>query len=205
MPASPHALATGLRDVQRLDFHAAVPLFLKPDETSPSPIITPCQFANRHSGVCFSIAFRAGHRHFSREKMCIRDSAQWNDSALRPFTMNHRHAGSSAVDLSFLLDAPAGKSGFVRVQGGHFVKGDGSRIRFWGVHLTDWSPGSVLLPPKEDIPMWANSLARFGVNCVRLHFLDLPAPRGIIDGTKDDSRSFDPQQLDRLDFMVRCV
>ena len=129
-------------------------------------------------------------------------AAQWNDSALRPFTMNHRHAGSSAVDLSFLLDAPAGKSGFVRVQGGHFVKGDGSRIRFWGVHLTDWSPGSVLLPPKEDIPMWANSLARFGVNCVRLHFLDLPAPRGIIDGTKDDSRSFDPQQLDRLDFMV---
>jgi hypothetical protein len=67
MPASPHALATGLRDVQRLDFHAAVPLFLKPDETSPSPIITPCQFANRHSRVCFSIAFRAGHRHFSRE------------------------------------------------------------------------------------------------------------------------------------------
>jgi hypothetical protein len=60
----------------------------------------------------------------------------------------------------------------------------------------------VLLPPKEDIPMWANSLARFGVNCVRLHFLDLPAPRGIIDGTKDDSRSLDAQQLDRLDFLV---
>jgi len=129
-------------------------------------------------------------------------AAQWNDGALRPFAMNHRHAGSSPVDLSFLLDAPAGKSGFIRVQGGHFVKGDGSRIRFWGVHLTDWSPGSVLLPPKEDIPMWANSLARFGVNCVRLHFLDLASPRGIIDGTKDDSRSFDPQQLDRLDFLV---
>ena len=129
-------------------------------------------------------------------------AAQWNDSALRPFVMNHRHAGSSAVDLSFLLDAPAGKSGFIRVQGGHFVKGDGNRIRFWGVHLTDWSPGSVLLPPKEDIPMWAASLARFGVNCVRLHFLDLPSPRGIIDSTKNDSRSFDPQQLDRLDFMV---
>ena len=116
--------------------------------------------------------------------------------------MSHRHAGPSAVDLSFLLDAPAGKNGFIGVQGGHFVKGDGSRIRFWGVHLTDWSPGSVLLPPKEDIPMWASSLARFGVNCVRLHFLDLASPRGIIDGAKNDSRSFDAQQLDRLDFMV---
>jgi hypothetical protein len=129
-------------------------------------------------------------------------AAQWNDSALRPFAIDHRHAGSPAVDLSFLLDRPAGRNGFIRVQGGHFVKGDGGRIRFWGVHLTDWSPGSVLLPPKEDAPMWAESLARFGVNCVRLHFLDLASPRGIIDATKNDSRSFDPQQLDRLDFMV---
>lgn len=128
--------------------------------------------------------------------------AQWNDSALRPFVMDHRRAAASPADLSFLLDPPAGKNGFIRVQGGHFVKGDGSRIRFWGVHLTDWSPGSVLLPPKQDIPMWVNSLARFGVNCVRLHFLDLAAPRGIIDGSRNDSQSFDAQQLDRLDFLV---
>lgn len=128
--------------------------------------------------------------------------AQWNDGALRPFAMNHRRADGSPADLSFLLDAPAGKAGFIRVQGGHFVKGDGSRIRFWGVHLTDWSPGSILLPPKQDIPMWATTLARFGVNCVRLHFLDLAAPRGIVDGSRNDSQSFDPQQLDRLDFLV---
>jgi len=38
--------------------------------------------------------------------------------------------------------------------------------------------------------MYAATLARFGVNIVRLHFLDLPAPRGIIDSTRDDSRSF---------------
>src|ERR1700689_3891636 len=116
--------------------------------------------------------------------------------------MNHRDALGSVADLSFLLDAPAGKSGFIRLQNGHFVRPDGSRIRFRGVHLTDWSRGSVLLPPKEDIPMWAATLARFGVNIVRLHFLDLAAPRGIVDATKNDSRSFDQQQLDRLDFMV---
>ncbi|MGH8247487.1 MAG: hypothetical protein ACREUU_13770, partial [Gammaproteobacteria bacterium] len=37
---------------------------------------------------------------------------------------------------------------------------------------------------------------------VRLHFLDLFAPRGIIENSRDDSRTFDPQQLDRLDFLV---
>jgi hypothetical protein len=70
------------------------------------------------------------------------------------------------------------------------------------VHLTDWSKGSVLLPSKEDAPMWAATLSRFGVNLVRLHFLDLPSPRGIIDGTRQDTQHFDPSQLDRLDFLV---
>jgi hypothetical protein len=50
--------------------------------------------------------------------------------------------------------------------------------------------------------MWAATLARFGVNCVRLHFLDLPAPRGIIDSQRDDSGGFDPRQLDRLDYLI---
>jgi hypothetical protein len=127
--------------------------------------------------------------------------AQWDDGLLKPFVMNHRAGGSSVADVSFLLDAPAGKTGFTRVVGGHLVNGAGKRQRLWGVHITDWSRGPVLLPPKEDAPMWAATLARFGVNCVRLHFLDLAAPRGIIYATRTDSRSFDPEQLDRLDFL----
>ena len=127
--------------------------------------------------------------------------AQRSDSLFVPFTMEHRASDSSSLDLSFLLDAPAGKHGFARVRNGHLVRGDGTRLRLWGVHLTDWSRGSVLLPPKEDAPMWASTLARYGINCVRLHFIDLDAPRGII-AAGTDSRHFDPQQLDRLDFLV---
>jgi hypothetical protein len=128
--------------------------------------------------------------------------AQAPDSSLLvPFTMEHRAADSTSLDLSFLLDAPAGKHGFVRVRDGHLARGDGARLRLWGVHLTDWSRGSVLLPPKEDVPLWASTLARYGINCVRLHFIDLDAPRGII-AAGADSRGFDPQQLDRLDFLV---
>src|SRR5262245_44430160 len=125
-----------------------------------------------------------------------------SDSGLKPFTMNHREGSNSLIDLSFLLEPPAGKKGFIRVEGSHFFKPDRKRIRFWGVNLTDWSKGSVMLPPKEDAPMWAATLARFGVNCVRLHFLDLAAPRGLIDQTREDSREFDAQQLDCLDFFI---
>ena len=128
--------------------------------------------------------------------------AQWDDSRLRPFVMDHRDAKVSPAYVSFLLDGPAGKDGFIRVENGHLAKGNGQRIRFWGVHFTDWSRGSVEIPPKDDMPLWASTLARFGVNLVRLHFLDLDSPRGLIDASGNDSRSFDPQQLDRLDFEV---
>ena len=121
---------------------------------------------------------------------------------LKPFTMNHRQGSNSVINLSFLLDAPAGKDGFIRVQGRHLIKPDGEPIRFWGFNLTEWSRGSVEIPSKEDAPFWADTLARFGVNFVRLHFLDLAAPRGLIDATRDDTQHFDPAQLDKEDFFI---
>jgi hypothetical protein len=126
------------------------------------------------------------------------------DATLRPFTIDHRKAllAHSPVDVSFLLDAPAGNHGFVRAQGGHLVTADGKRIRFWGVNVTDWSKGSVMIPSKEDGPLWAATLARFGVNCVRFQFLDLPTPRGLIDGKRDDTRALDPEAFDREDFFI---
>lgn len=121
-----------------------------------------------------------------------------------PFTMDHRRAASShsPVDVSFLLDAPAGKQGFIQVKDGHLATGDGQRIRFWGVNITDWSKGSRQIPSKEDAPFWAATLARFGVNCVRFQFLDLETPRGLIDSRRQDSRGFDAEQLDREDFFI---
>lgn len=125
-------------------------------------------------------------------------------TTLQPFVMDHRRGllAHSPVDVSFLLDAPAGKHGFVRGQDGHLVTGDGKRIRFWGMNVTDWSKGSVMVPSKEDSRLWAATLARFGVNCVRFQFLDLPTPRGLIDGKRNDTRAFDPAQLDLEDFFI---
>ena len=96
-----------------------------------------------------------------------------------PFSIDHRRAAEShsPVNVSFLLEAPAGKHGFIQVLNGHLATGDGQRIRLWGVNVTDWSKGSRQIPSKEDAPLWAATLARFGVNCVRFQFLDLEAPR----------------------------
>jgi hypothetical protein len=121
---------------------------------------------------------------------------------LKPFVIDHRHAADSVIDLSFLLEPPAGKDGFVHVKNDQILRGNGTPIRFWGFNITEWSRGSTEIPTKEDSPMWASALARSGANLVRLQFLDLPAPRGLIDGSRDDSQHFDPVQLDNEDFFL---
>ena len=125
-------------------------------------------------------------------------------NGMAPFSMDHRRAAltHSPVDVSFLLDAPAGKDGFVKVQNGHLATGDGHRIRFWGVNITDWSKGSRQIPSKDDAPFWAATLARFGVNSVRFQFLDLEVPRGLISNATGNTRSLDPEQLDREDYFI---
>jgi hypothetical protein len=125
-------------------------------------------------------------------------------AGMAPFTLDHRKAmeAHSPVDVSFLLDAPAGKRGLIRLKDGHLATGDGERIRLWGVNITDWSKGSRQIPSKEDAPLWAATLARFGVNCVRFQFLDLEAPRGLIAPGRDDTRSLDADQVDREDFFI---
>lgn len=128
------------------------------------------------------------------------------DSELRPFQITPRAAGpDSRIDVSFLLEKPAGKNGFITARDGHLVKPDGSRQRFWGVNITDWSRGSVQIPDKADAEFHARTLARAGVNIVRLTFLDFVAPRGIIDATRNDTRALDAVQMDKLDWWIAAL
>ncbi|MBN2271603.1 MAG: hypothetical protein JXN61_13375 [Sedimentisphaerales bacterium] len=117
---------------------------------------------------------------------------------MTPFAFDWRDNSDSLVNLSFLLDAPAGKNGFVRVAGGHLVKPDGERLRIWGVNFT----GSACFPSKEDAPVVAEHLARFGINCVRFHFLDSNWSASLFVRGSDNTRELDSGQLDRLDFFV---
>lgn len=112
------------------------------------------------------------------------------------FPVAWRAQGSSPADVSFLLQAPAGRDGFVRVKDGHLVRPDGSRFRIWGINVT----GNGALPPTNSAPVVASGLAQRGINCVRFHFLDRVG--ALIPANHQDTRSLDPQALERLDRFV---
>ncbi|MBO9524654.1 MAG: hypothetical protein J7517_00790 [Sphingobium yanoikuyae] len=138
-----------------------------------------------------------------------------------PYVIDHPGRADSLIDMRFLLDGPAGKHGFLSVRDGHFRFADGQRFKCWGVNITGWEMGSALLPPHREAEIYAESLARLGVNCVRLHFLDMRreqkvidgnggkgdvppithTPSGLIDSRYEDSRHFDPEQVDRLHYL----
>ncbi len=117
---------------------------------------------------------------------------------MKPFTIDWRDNADSLVGLSFLLDAPAGKNGFLRIRNGHLARPSGERFRIWGVNVT----AASCLPSKENAPVVAQHLARFGINCVRFHFLDSNWSASLFVKGRDDTRALDPKQLDKLDFFV---
>ncbi len=124
--------------------------------------------------------------------------AEAADVPMQPFVMDWRDNAAPLVDLSSFLDAPAGKNGHIGIKDGHFVTPERKRFRIWGVNVT----GAACFPSREDAPVVAAHLARFGINCVRFHFLDANGPMSLFVRGRDDTRRLDPKQLDTLDYFV---
>ncbi|MEI7807368.1 MAG: hypothetical protein WCJ07_02670 [Verrucomicrobiota bacterium] len=123
-------------------------------------------------------------------------SATHGDDTWPTFTVGWPAGGESPADVSFLLPAPAGKDGFVRVKDGHLVRPDGKRFRIWGLNAT----GRGALPATNSASAIAAGLARRGINCVRFHFLD--TTRSLLAAKQADTRALDPEALERLDRFV---
>jgi hypothetical protein len=115
----------------------------------------------------------------------------------QPFPMDWSAHVKTVADLSGALDAPAGKGGFIRAEGGHLVKPDGTRFRIWGVNIC----GPACFPEKEQAVALAEQLARLGVNCVRFHHMD-SAWSVMFDKARPDTRELSSDALDRLDFLI---
>lgn len=115
-----------------------------------------------------------------------------------PFVMDWQHNAGALSDVSFLLDSPAGQRGFITVCDGHLTRPDGSRFRIWGINMA----GAANLPSHDVAPAAAAHLARFGINCVRVTWLDRFPPEGILEDARTDTRAIDRIQMDRLDYFI---
>jgi hypothetical protein len=109
------------------------------------------------------------------------------------------------IDISHIFEneKPAGKHGFMTVQGNKFVFENGTEMKFWG---TNFNSGANF-PSHEYSKKVAKRLSKTGINIVRFHQLDAEwSTPNIFQFTKgkfsDNTRRLDPESLDRLDYLI---
>ena len=95
------------------------------------------------------------------------------------------------------VSAPAGADGQVVTDGDRFITaGNGKEIRFWGLNTCF----TMNFPEKAEAARYAQRIASFGFNAVRLHHMDRREIWG--KNYPKDLTTIDPEMLDRLDWFI---
>ncbi len=142
---------------------------------------------NNHHGAIDAIVlskspFAPNHALRPGQKSGLADAGKW---AFEPSPDTFEDG--ALLDLRYLNEVPAGKSGFIRTSGDgeSFVDGSGKPIRFWS--------GTTYVArdeaPVEEIERWGTFYAKRGINMVRYH--GSVVPREGNDLSKIDERTLD--------------
>lgn len=116
----------------------------------------------------------------------------------RPFIADRSIKAGSALDFSFLLDAPAGKHGFLEVRNGKFrFEKQEAPIRFYGANLCG---GACYLEPAEAEQL-AERLSRIGYNAIRLHHYD----RDYVRQDTGNSITVDEAQREKFEYLIAAL
>ena len=115
----------------------------------------------------------------------------WNDSS------------KTVTDMSAFLNAPAGKYGFLQVTpDGHFkFENKTENERFVGVV----NVAIANFPNKEQAKILAARMAKFGINLVRIHLMDVEGNYGLFLNSSQNTLQISPDRLDKMDYFVKCL
>ncbi len=129
-------------------------------------------------------------------------SVRGQETRMVPFAIPSVGSFPDAVNVRWLNHRPAGKYGFVGVNDGHFVLGNGERVRFLGGGLIR----GACFPSHDQATALAARLGDLGFNLVRVHHIDTTyAPNGFWDPAFKDKQHLDAGQLERFDFLVDAL
>lgn len=115
----------------------------------------------------------------------------WNDSS------------KTVTDMSAYLDAPAGKHGFLQVTpDGHFkFENKPGNERFVGVV----NVAVANFPTKEQAKILSARMAKFGINLVRIHLMDVEGVYGLFQNSSQNTLQISADRLDKMDYFIKCM
>ncbi|MCF8226900.1 MAG: carbohydrate binding domain-containing protein [Bacteroidales bacterium] len=109
----------------------------------------------------------------------------------------------SVTNMSAYLDPPAGKHGFLQVTpAGHFrFQNSEEDVRFAGVVNVAVSN----FPDKATAPVLAARMAKYGINLVRIHLIDVEWQYGLFENSAVNTLELSSDRLDRMDYFIHCM
>lgn len=124
-------------------------------------------------------------------EVCVNpDDSAWKLAEQRDYDASK----GTVIDVSYLLDAPAGKHGALKAVGDGFAFADGTKAKFWGTNLV----GTANFPEKEDAELLAEALAQNGINLVRMAEPDKYL-------LSKNSTILDNNKMDSLCYLIACL
>ncbi len=99
------------------------------------------------------------------------------------------HSPESIIDMSYLIERPAGTHGFLKREGKDFAFEDGTAVKFWGVD-------AGMSETVQSQHRQARFYAKHGIKMVRQH--PVQSVLGLLQ-TSGRSPQFDPAKLDKWD------
>ncbi|MDR0331722.1 MAG: carbohydrate binding domain-containing protein [Chitinispirillales bacterium] len=176
----------------------------KRDYMVPGPartVVLQCALGNavgaaHFDDIALAIKNRKGELLGAGRLTGVTDEGEWYALPAKPGA-----TGSHYVDWSGLLDAPAGKHGFLTVKNGGLFFEDGTPARFWGTNLVAMD----CFAPDAKIDSAVARLAKMGCNMLRLHHMDAPWTTPNIFGNAKGTRGFSKESMRQLDYLIsRC-
>ncbi len=109
----------------------------------------------------------------------------------------------TVTDMSAYLDAPAGKHGFLQVTpDGHFkFENKAETERFVGVV----NVAIANFPTKTEAKILAARMAKFGINLVRIHLMDVEGVYGLFQNSAQNTLQISSERLDKMDYFIKCL
>lgn len=104
----------------------------------------------------------------------------------------------TALDVSRLLDAPAGHHGTLGTRGEDLVFRDGTKARFVGVNIV----ASANFPSHAEAEKMAELLSELGVNITRHHHMDAAWSTPNVFGNGPTTTHLDDAAMERFDYLV---
>lgn len=116
-------------------------------------------------------------------------------------------APGSALDLSYMNQAPAGAKGFVKIDADgdyYFTNEPNKKVKFFGTNLNG-SYGAD--PTREEMVIIADRLAALGYNAVRYHSNDenVDWAKGLMVKPTSTTVTLDPVKLDNFEYFVSLL